>query len=266
MFGATRSRVIDRQTQDQVKHLREQSLAMRILLAACVVVALGIQSYARDVCVPPTLTISSISGRVIAMSSIGEEPFAGAKVTLRGRESDGPIIAKRTTNRAGRFSFDRVSPGKYVIIVEARLFISFMFPVQLRKQPQEPSSHNEIVVNLGVNHNASCGGGFVELRERRLAPIAYDASKLPTVNFCELVQHPELYDGKQIRISAIYRLGYEWSDLYCSGCYSAEKMVLLEFEDEFESRTEPRIVKSLSDFEGTYAITLIGQFRDSGGR
>lgn len=40
----------------------------------------------------------------------------------------------------------------------------------------------------------------------------------PTVNFCELVKHPELYNGKEVTVQAQYVLGYEWSALLSGEC------------------------------------------------
>ena len=37
--------------------------------------------------------------------------------------------------------------------------------------------------------------------------------EIPTVHFCEMVKHPELYFDRTIRITAFYELGYEGSNL-----------------------------------------------------
>src|SRR6266404_9616721 len=72
-----------------------------------------------------------------------------------------------------------------------------------------------------------------------------------TVEFCDLIRNPKLYDRKEVRVTAIYRLGYEWQDLYCLNCLSAENMVSLEFDSDFDSCTKRSVRRNLNSFEGT---------------
>jgi hypothetical protein len=51
---------------------------------------------------------------------------------------------------------------------------------------------------------------------------ANTASGIPTVEFCEVIRHPELYNGKQIRIKAIWLQTFEWSWLYAFGSDSCD--------------------------------------------
>lgn len=97
---------------------------------------------------------------------------------------------------------------------------------------------------------------------------AKEAAKpeVPTVEFCDLIHTPKLYDRKEVRVTAIYRLGYEWQDLYCLNCFSAENMASLEFDSDFDSCTKRSLRRNLNSFEGTFAVTLVGTLFDSGDR
>jgi hypothetical protein len=98
-------------------------------------------------------------------------------------------------------------------------------------------------------------------------PIPCAATKIPTVAYCDLIRNPELYDQKVIRVKAIYRYGYEWSELYCGDCLK-EGQTWVDFDESFESCTKPDVAKKLGDngFKGrTVSVVMIGKFHGSGG-
>ena len=88
----------------------------------------------------------------------------------------------------------------------------------------------------------------------------------PTVALCELISNAKLYDQKEVRVKAVYRVGYEWQELYCIGCYSDENRIWLDFDDDFDSCTKKTVRRKLKSVEGTYAVTLIGKLIGSDGR
>jgi hypothetical protein len=99
---------------------------------------------------------------------------------------------------------------------------------------------------------------------RGLNPKVSAKPEIPVVGFCDLIHNPKLYDRKEVRVTAIYRLGYEWQDLYCLNCFSAENMASVEFDADFDSCTKKSVRRNLNSFEGTFAVTLIGTLFDSG--
>jgi hypothetical protein len=57
--------------------------------------------------------------------------------------------------------------------------------------------------------------------------VTSDKEEPVSVNYCELLQHPKKYEQKLIKIRAIYRYGFEWSELYSLKC-SIHKAVWVE--------------------------------------
>ncbi len=47
------------------------------------------------------------------------------------------------------------------------------------------------------------------------------AQKKLITNYCELAAHPEKYRGKDLYLRALYRAGFEWSELYSIHCMDA---------------------------------------------
>lgn len=87
------------------------------------------------------------------------------------------------------------------------------------------------------------------------------------VSFCDLVRQPKLYDRKIVRVKAIYRYGFEWSELYCLGCREAG-IIWVELGDSFESNTKKKIaskVKDVGDNGRTVKIVAVGIFYTDGG-
>ncbi len=139
---------------------------LRVLLAISLLSGIASQAFGFDTCVPPELKVASIHGKVIRTYSKGEEPLKGATITVRKGESTGAIVAKATADAEGNFTFRKIPRGKYSLVVERNLFITFIFRVQVDKASKTPTP-DAITINLGVDHNASCGGGYAEIRGRQ---------------------------------------------------------------------------------------------------
>jgi len=87
-----------------------------------------------------------------------------------------------------------------------------------------------------------------------------------TVSYCDLVRNAERYNGKLIRVSAIYRYGFEWSELYCLECVS-EARTWVDVDESFASSTKSGVRKKIGDhgFKGrTVRVIMVGRF-DVGG-
>lgn len=98
----------------------------------------------------------------------------------------------------------------------------------------------------------------------RLQPC--DAGDVITVDYCDLLRKPELYDQKVVRIQAIYRYGYEWSELYCPDCLT-EGRTWVDFDELSETCTKSEVAKKIDDngFKGrTASVLIVGKFYGSG--
>ncbi|MDT4968792.1 MAG: hypothetical protein QOJ64_3529, partial [Acidobacteriota bacterium] len=75
------------------------------------------QAVAQGVCVPATLKIATVCGKVISTYSKGEGSLDGAKITVHKGHSGGPIVARVISGANGRFAFEKLRRGKYVLVV-----------------------------------------------------------------------------------------------------------------------------------------------------
>src|SRR5262245_16601493 len=66
------------------------------------------------------------------------------------------------------------------------------------------------------------------------------------VRYCDLISNPDAYDGKEVRLRAEYRSGFEMSyfaDAKCVKRWDPKKLVWVEFDDVAISQNDPDIVK-----------------------
>src|SRR5437763_2293008 len=61
-------------------------------------------------------------------------------------------------------------------------------------------------------HSADGNGNVTSTKEAQ--PVS--------VNFCDLIKSPKAFDGKEVRVKAVYRYGFEWSELYSLQCVLEE--------------------------------------------
>ena len=82
-----------------------------------------------------------------------------------------------------------------------------------------------------------------------------------TISFCDLFRNPKSYDQKTVRVIAIYRYGYEWSDIFCLEC-GDEKLMRLELGDSFSELTKRKIRKKVkwSKRGKTVKVVAVGKF------
>jgi hypothetical protein len=83
------------------------------------------------------------------------------------------------------------------------------------------------------------------------------------VEYCDLVKNPETYDGKEVRLRATYRYGFEWQELFCLACREIGK-TWLEFDEELSAKMTARLRKFPKD-QGTINGVFSGVFHSSKG-
>lgn len=109
-----------------------------------------------------------------------------------------------------------------------------------------------------------------------LSPLLAGASSARTaardeeraaVSYCELMRNVEKYDGKRIRVFAVYRYGFEWSELYCPACLNKAR-IWVDLDESFVSSTKPSVRKRIGEhgFKGrTVKVVMVGRFDAGGG-
>lgn len=95
--------------------------------------------------------------------------------------------------------------------------------------------------------------------------------EVPTVDFCEMVKHPELYFDRTIRITAAYELRFEGSNLNNVHCVrSHDDSIGVGFEPRDEAHTklinrEVRKIRS-GKFGPQPRVTVVGRLRNQSRR
>jgi hypothetical protein len=86
--------------------------------------------------------------------------------------------------------------------------------------------------------------------------------KYKEVNFCDLARQPETYRGRTIKVTAVYRYGFEWSELYCLECLNSDR-IWVDFDDS--SSTSQKRISPHGSIGRTVQVVLIGRIDDGGG-
>jgi len=88
--------------------------------------------------------------------------------------------------------------------------------------------------------------------------------KIINVNFCDLLRNPAEYKDKIVRIKATYRVGFEWTELYCSDCLNNGR-TWVGFDNLTIEKTEKNLAKELEQrktYEGRTAnVIFIGKHK-----
>jgi len=121
-----------------------------------------------DTCVPDTLRVAEISGRVISHVQNGESPVREASVTLMKGPENGPVIATRSVDANGRFNFDHLKAGKYRLKVTTPHLINFYVDLIL-KPDRRAKDEKEIVITIGADFIKTCNGSSAEVRIKKTA-------------------------------------------------------------------------------------------------
>lgn len=85
------------------------------------------------------------------------------------------------------------------------------------------------------------------------AAHAQTATKL-----CELLRHPDKYEGKLVKVRATFRYGYEWEQFYCLDCLDKGKAWLTipsEIDDESD-----KVFRKMPKGAGIVNVTVTGIF------
>jgi hypothetical protein len=93
------------------------------------------------------------------------------------------------------------------------------------------------------------------------------AQTVPTVSFCDVAAHPESYVNKRVRLRAIYRVGFEWQEIYSLRCVDAPS-TWVEFSENFEETSSRKAMKQMEvgkHFSISVGVVLEGRLSGYGG-
>ena len=137
-----------------------------LVIIFAIIGAVTSSANAQGICVPDTLSVTAVSGRVVAELNKGETPLTEAVITLKKGNHDGPVIAKQSINEAGSFSFSKVKPGNYQLKVTAPSLRDFYLDLQVRRS-KASKDQKEIIVIMGTDFTKPCSGSSAELRVKK---------------------------------------------------------------------------------------------------
>ena len=118
--------------------------------------------------------------------------------------------------------------------------------------------------------SAVIAGAQVPVATSTSAPVnsapAPDLSKMqvPTVNFCELVSHPDKYDNQIVRTQAIVYYGFEASVLYHADCDRFDTWAAYDGSYDGKTKEGKKLYKILAKGNsGDYnsaQVVIVGRF------
>src|SRR5262245_47835786 len=76
------------------------------------------------------------------------------------------------------------------------------------------------------------------------------------LDLCELVTHPQVFDGKRVSVRASYRYGFEWQEVSCVQCRHLGK-VWLAIPTELPKAVQ-KSLNRLPKNQGTINATISG--------
>ena len=100
-------------------------------------------------------------------------------------------------------------------------------------------------------------------QQSAIIPQTLQQEEIPTVTYCDLVRDIEKYKDKTVRLRAIYRFGFEWSNIYCLECLGIESSsTWLDFADEMCDGSKK--IKGNGFAGRTVRVQVIGKFFTGG--
>ena len=73
-----------------------------------------------------------------------------------------------------------------------------------------------------------------------------DLSKAQTIAYCEILDHPDAFKNKLIRVRAMYETDFEVSAITSPACEMSIPMTWIEFEQDWAHRTRWREKRAIS--------------------
>jgi hypothetical protein len=139
---------------------RSQGVSLRRLQQTLwLLLAMPLLTYARDMCIPPTVTVKQVRGQVFFGYEGKRRPQEGVTVEITNYKRD--RVATTISGTEGRFSFKNIKAGQYWLRTKHSQIIGLT--VDLNVAPLGKKANDRLVIFvLGADPFKSCGGGKVE--------------------------------------------------------------------------------------------------------
>jgi hypothetical protein len=94
---------------------------------------------------------------------------------------------------------------------------------------------------------------------------ANDLADAQTISYCHLIENPRAFDGKLVRVRALYETDFEKMALTAPACTTPLPMTWVDIESAWESRTSWRLRRAMtaagSKWNVQTDVVLVGRFK-----
>ena|SRR2546423_6087718 len=149
-----------------LRGVRTLAIIHKLIISFVAISISASSANAQGICVPDTLSVTVVSGKVVSIFNDGEGPLTIASVTLIRGGNGGPVIAKQAVNKDGSFSFNKVQPGKYQLKVTAPALRDFYLDLKVNRS-KATKDQEEIIIIMGMDFIKPCSGSSAELKVKK---------------------------------------------------------------------------------------------------
>jgi hypothetical protein len=153
----------------KTKYRKTWAFLPLLIISFGVLVGLAVPAAAQGICVPETLDVTNVTGKVVSQLKQGEVPLSNASVMLLEDHYQGRMLTETITRENGLFSFSHIKPGKYVLKVSFPNLPTFYGVVRVKKVKASKVTieQKELVVTIGTEVTKPCGGSKMEARAKK---------------------------------------------------------------------------------------------------
>ena len=109
-----------------------------------------------------------------------------------------------------------------------------------------------------------CSSGRCQFRE--VKPESADLTNAQTVAYCEILNHPEAFKNKFVRVRALYETDFELAAITAPACFTSIPMTWVGFEKDWEHRTRWQVRRAIGgqQWRVQMDVVFVGIFRTDG--
>jgi hypothetical protein len=87
-----------------------------------------------------------------------------------------------------------------------------------------------------------------------------------TISYCEVIDHPEKFNNKMIRVRVLYKTDFEKSEITSTSCDLHIPISWVTFEPQWEHRTKRQVRHAISNtsWRNPMEIVVVGVFKSDG--
>ena len=149
----------------KTRHIRARTLLLTLGIFFLGLTRLGFPSNSQGICLPEPLVVTGVYGRVVAQLEKGETPLSRASLSLFKDQYEESLVAETIADDNGRFNFQHIKSGKYVLSITVPNLPPFSVRLRVRAS-KAGTSKEELVVSMGAQADKPCGGTLAEVRRK----------------------------------------------------------------------------------------------------